>query len=259
MDVSRAAPEPLYRQVVNVIRHRITGGEWAPGQRVPSERRLGELLGVSRITVRHAVRLACNEGLLEQRTGVGTFVADGSTPSGQLNQDLSEMRSFSSTLAARGHMASTEILRSESRMNDLATAATLGMDPAEPLYNLRLLGRGDSMAVVLYDSYFAQPLGLVLAESAQRLIEDGRPFSTLDLYRDDAALRRPTTLRQTIEAVPADEELAELFVLDAGTPVLAVESVMSDQGGPVEYRRAFYRADRYRFVVTRPLERLIPS
>ncbi|HLS25294.1 MAG TPA: GntR family transcriptional regulator [Beutenbergiaceae bacterium] len=255
MRVSRTAPEPLYHQVVGVIRRRITDGEWEPGQRVPSERALSEILGVSRITVRHAVRLACEEGLLEQRPGVGTFVAGPGRSA--LRQDLSDIRSFGSTLAGHGHVASTEILTSETRMNDLAMAAALRMDPSEPLYNLRLLGRGDSTPVVLYDSYFALSHGEQVAASARTLEQAGRPFSTLDLYREGTVSRRPTALSQTIEAQAAGDELAELFVLQPGAPLLAVESVMSDDEGPLEFRRAYYRADRYRFIVNRPLDRIL--
>ncbi|HLS01034.1 MAG TPA: winged helix-turn-helix domain-containing protein, partial [Beutenbergiaceae bacterium] len=73
MEISRTVSEPLYHQVVRLIRRRIDDGQWPAGHRIPSERQLSEMLGVSRITVRHAVRLACDDGLLEQRPGVGTF------------------------------------------------------------------------------------------------------------------------------------------------------------------------------------------
>ena len=106
MSVTRSRPEPLYHQVVAEIRRRVTSGQWQPGSRVSSERELADLLGVSRITVRHAMRLAVAEGLLRQRPGVGTFVDDG----GPMNQDLSEVRSFERTLVEQGHAASTQIL-----------------------------------------------------------------------------------------------------------------------------------------------------
>lgn len=253
MEISRTVSEPLYHQVVRLIRRRINDGQWPAGHRIPSERQLSEMLGVSRITVRHAVRLACDDGLLEQRPGVGTFVAhEGSGPA-VLNQNLSEISPFGSLLAAQGRVASTEILLSETRMNDLATAAALGISPTQPLYNLRLLGRGDQTPLVLYDSYFALDLGQELADVATRLHAEGKPFSTLDLYQQGEASRRPISLSQTIEAVGADAELASLFALDVGVPMLRVESVMSDSAGPLEFRRAYYRADHYRFIVTRPI------
>lgn len=255
MKVSRAAPVPLYHQVVNVIRRHIDDGTWAPGERVPSERQLAEFLGVSRITVRHAMRLACQEGILEPRPGVGTFVARP----GQLNQDLAEVRTFERTLADQGHVASTDILRSETSMNDLALSGTLQLDPGATLYKLQLLGRGDSTPVVLYDSCFPLELGREMATAADRLHAEGRPFSTLDLYRRPELSRRPRSLSQTIEAMPAPEELAGPLGLGPGEPILAIESLMSDQDGPLEFRRAYYRGDRYKFAVSRPLGRLFPG
>lgn len=249
MSVSRARPEPLYHQVVDEIRRRVESGQWAGGDRVPSERQLAELLGVSRITVRHAVRLAVSEGLLRQRRGVGTFVGEP----GRLSQDLSEVRSFERTLAQEGHVASTEILRSDIAMSDLALSGTLQIDPAAPVYNLRLLGCRDSSPVVFYDSYFGQEFGREMARAAAALHQAGRPFSTLDLYRGDSVSRVLTELSQTIEAVAATPEIASHLGVEVGSPVLAVESVMADGAGPLEFRRAYYRADRYKFGLKRRL------
>lgn len=251
--VTRTSTEPLYHQVLEKIRDRVESGEWVRGDRVPSERQLADILGVSRITVRHAVRLAAEQGLVEQRRGVGTFVG---APD-RLEQDLSEVRSFERTLAEQGHVASTEILASERLISDLTLAGTLAVDPATPVYNLRLLGRGDSSPVVFYDSYFPLALGREMAQAAEALQADGCPFSTLDLYRQESVSRVPTTLSQTIEAVSATPELAQSLAIHDRAAVLAIESVMSDAQGPLEFRRAYYRADRYKFAVKRRL--VIPS
>jgi GntR family transcriptional regulator len=252
MSVSRARPEPLYHQVVDEIRRRIESGQWVAGDRVPSERQLAEILDVSRITVRHAVRLAVSEGLLQQRRGVGTFVGEPD----RLSQDLSEVRSFERTLAQEGHVASTEILRSEIVVSDLAVSGTLQVDPAAPVYNLRLLGCRDSSPVVFYDSYFGQGHGREMARAAATLRDADKPFSTLDLYRQDSVSRVLTQLSQTIEAVAASPEIAAHLRVDVGSPVLAVESVMADDSGPLEFRRAYYRADRYKFGLKRRLGNL---
>lgn len=248
--VSRTSAEPLYHQVLDQIRGRVESGEWVQGERVPSERRMAELLDVSRITVRHAVRLAAAEGLVQQRRGVGTFV--GGAPD-RLEQDLSEVRSFERTLVEQGHVASTEILANEGLISDLTLSRTLGIDPATRVHNLRLLGRGDSSPVVYYDSYFALPLGGEMAKAAEALRAQERPFSTLDLYRQESVTRVPTTLSQTIEAVSASPEHAQRLGIRDRAAVLVVESVMSDERGPLEFRRAYYRADRYKFAVKRRL------
>src|SRR6185369_14611064 len=52
----RRRPEPLWYQVEQAIRAMIKGGEWATGDQIPAEDRLCTMFGVSRITLRHALR-----------------------------------------------------------------------------------------------------------------------------------------------------------------------------------------------------------
>ena len=56
------------------IRQRIDAGHWPLGQRLPPEPELAELLGMSRNTVREAVRVLTFSGVLEVRQGDGTYV-----------------------------------------------------------------------------------------------------------------------------------------------------------------------------------------
>lgn len=244
---SKTSSEPLYLQVLDEIRRRVQSGEWIQGDKVPSERQLADLLDVSRITVRHAVRLAAEEGLVEQRRGVGTFVGSRD----RVEQDLSELRSFEATLAQQGYAASTHMLSLGPAIADLALAGVLQVNPATAVPNLRLLGCGDGRPVVYYDSYFSMDHGRQMLAAAQEMQEAGLPFSSLDLYRQESVTRAPETLSQTIDAVLATQDIGHHLDLEAGAPVLAIESVMSDAQGPLEFRRAYYRADRYTFAVQR--------
>ncbi|KFF34966.1 FadR/GntR family transcriptional regulator [Pseudomonas paraeruginosa] len=69
---------PLKRSLVDIaleqIRQRIDAGHWPLGQRLPAEPELAELLGMSRNTVREAVRVLTFSGVLEVRQGDGTYV-----------------------------------------------------------------------------------------------------------------------------------------------------------------------------------------
>src|SRR4051794_11952572 len=66
---------PLYHQVEQVIRHRITTREYRSGLQIPSEHELGRELKVSRVTIREALRELVRENLLVKVQGKGTFVA----------------------------------------------------------------------------------------------------------------------------------------------------------------------------------------
>ncbi len=67
---------PLYYQVQHTISQRIARGEYPPGTQLPSESELSRELGVSRVTVREALRVLAQENTLVKVQGRGTFVAD---------------------------------------------------------------------------------------------------------------------------------------------------------------------------------------
>src|SRR5439155_14830502 len=67
---------PLYYQVQHTIAQRISRGEYPPGSQLPSESELSRELGVSRVTVREALRVLAQENLLVKAQGRGTFVAE---------------------------------------------------------------------------------------------------------------------------------------------------------------------------------------
>lgn len=74
--VSKAAPGPLYRQVIDGIKREIVRGRIAPGASMPSFRALAEDLLVSLITVKRAYEELEREGIVYSKQGLGTFVSD---------------------------------------------------------------------------------------------------------------------------------------------------------------------------------------
>ncbi len=67
---------PLYIQVASALRQRIENGLWQPGQKISTLERLEREFEVARVTVRQAVEMLQNEGLVHRQQGRGTFVAD---------------------------------------------------------------------------------------------------------------------------------------------------------------------------------------
>ncbi len=73
------APDPdraVYRQLAALLRERIDDGTYRPGQRMPSEKDLHDEFGFARETVRRALAVLREEGVIEVRHGYGTFVAE---------------------------------------------------------------------------------------------------------------------------------------------------------------------------------------
>src|SRR5712691_7348558 len=67
--MERIEPSPVYELVVERIRRAIHIGTYVPGDRLPPERALAEQLGVSRTTVREAIRVLEGQGYVETRRG----------------------------------------------------------------------------------------------------------------------------------------------------------------------------------------------
>lgn len=77
IELSRKSGVPLYIQLKEKIRRQVESGSWQPGYKLPTERELAGMLGVSRNTVSQAFRELEAEGVLIIRQGRGTFLSDG--------------------------------------------------------------------------------------------------------------------------------------------------------------------------------------
>ncbi|CAM2890690.1 FadR/GntR family transcriptional regulator [Saccharomonospora xinjiangensis] len=86
MALSSTRRTGLVDQVIEQLRAAVRQGEWAIGERIPTEVELAATLGVGRNTVREAVRALAHSGLLEVRQGDGTYVRATSEVSGALRR-----------------------------------------------------------------------------------------------------------------------------------------------------------------------------
>lgn len=73
-------PVPGHRQIAHIIRERVESGELQYGERLPPERTLAQMCGVSRSTVRQALDALVAEGLIDKHTGRGIFVTSPPVP-----------------------------------------------------------------------------------------------------------------------------------------------------------------------------------
>lgn len=75
-------------QVIQYFKENITSGNWAVGEKIPSENQLTETLGVSRSSVRAAIQHYVGLGVLESQHGRGTFLRDNSVEANHINTYL---------------------------------------------------------------------------------------------------------------------------------------------------------------------------
>jgi GntR family transcriptional regulator len=207
-----AARSIRYREIADALRSRVTGGEFVAGRLLPSEAVLSAAYGVSRVTVRRALEVLRDEGLVDARQGFGWFAA--ATP---VRQVLGRLGTIEEQMAASG-------LRPERRVLDFAFVAAEGR-VAE------VLGHGSVLRVRRLNLADGEPFARVtvwcpadLGQHLSRADVERAPFYELLSVPLVAAV-------QTIGAAAASASDAEVLGIPPGSPVLRCERVTSDGAG----------------------------
>ncbi|TDS98249.1 GntR family transcriptional regulator [Rahnella sp. BIGb0236] len=139
---------PLYLQVSEWIRENIYKGDLTTGDRVPSENQIMDMLGVSRGTVKKAVTLLVNEGMLVQVQGKGTFVK-----SENISYSLGEgLLSFAESLESQHLNFETQVIESRIDVASKLVASKLGIEMGAPILYLKRVRSVEGERVMLIEN-----------------------------------------------------------------------------------------------------------
>jgi GntR family transcriptional regulator len=228
---------PLYVQIAEGFLNRIESGELAPGDRLPPERELSELLSVNRMTVRRALRMLEGQGLLIRRQGAGTYVAKP-----KIERQASQLFPFTRGMEQRGYKTGIQLITFEKRPAETSIAQKLGISVAAPVFRAHRLRTLNQEAVMVED--FTVPANIFTNF-------DRYDLSTRSLYEIFSTEYNLSISQahQSLEPVIATEYEARLLGVDSGAPLMLERRLAFDeQGRPVEYSKDLYRGDRFRFI-----------
>ena len=229
-----------YLEIRKEISGRIESGEWAVGYKLPREIELCTLFDASRTTVRRALSLLVEEGVLRRVKGTGTFVSRPQL----FDKTTFFIESFARELKSQGLTAVTEVLECRRIPADEAVARALGLHLREPVLKLRRLRYSAELSeqgpITLTTSYFPQPVGDLL---------ESFDYETVSLYD---AMRRCRIVRAHSEKTISATRLPvrDCRLLSAGEEdlFLVVATVSYDrENHPVEYCESYYPVDRNTF------------
>jgi GntR family transcriptional regulator len=145
---------PLYEQVRLRLMEKIASGAWDDGSPLPSEQKLVELFGVSRMTIRQAVSEIVRNGYLVRERGRGTFVHKQDT-----YHLLGGAHNFPKNAEAMGRSARTKVIGYEWLSADDAAAEYLHVPVGEKFLLIRLLRFLDDALVGRQAIYISQEIG----------------------------------------------------------------------------------------------------
>jgi DNA-binding GntR family transcriptional regulator len=244
--------QPAYLRVASDLREKIVNGSLPPHTRLPSQARIREEYGVSDTVALEARKVLMAEGLVEGRSGSGTYVRERPVPrriarSGfGLTAGANPFRQEQAAEGARGTWESG----SEQEAASAAVAERLGIEPGDRVMRTRYVFRDAGEPMMLSTSW--EPLALT-GRTPVMLPEEG-PLGGCGVVERMAAI--DVVVDNVVEEVGARPGLAEELLTLGGVPghvVMVVERTYYASGRAVETADVVVPADRFRIAYHLPV------
>jgi GntR family transcriptional regulator len=229
---------PAYQRIQGAVRRVIESGGLRPGDAVPSERKLARLHAVSLMTARHALASLEQEGVVERRRGIGTFVSPHKI-------HFNKLMSYTEQMSTRNLNVGSKVLLSEIVDDEPDATARLALPPESPILKLQRLRHAAGEPYALETCYFSakQFTGLLHErlerESLFEVLE--RHYDVVIGYADEE-----------VDATAADPRTAELLGVPKREPLLRIrQMIYSTKGTGIVYVLGLYRSDRHNLLIRR--------
>jgi GntR family transcriptional regulator len=227
--------KPKYRRIADSLADDILAGRLKAGDQIPSERVVAEEYGISRMTVRQALRHLAERGMVEARVGQGTFVG-----APRLQQQLSTLTGFTEEMERQGRSAASIVVEAAACVPDAETAQALDLGAGAMVWRISRLRLADGEPVALETTQVVAAMTPGLLERA-----DFARTSLYETLRRHYGLR-PATAEQTLAAASAEAPLALPLGIEVGAPVLRLTRLTRDaEGRAFEHVRSVYRGDAF--------------
>ena len=229
--------KPMYRQIADALREKISAGELKPGDALATESSLQEAFNVSRVTVRQALKLLTEEQIVESIQGSGTYVKEE-----RVNYDIYQLTGFYEKLADRNVDTHSEVSIFEVLKADAKLAEKLNLSHDDKVWHIKRVRFIKQKPVNLEETWM--PLALfpdltweVMENSKYHYVEQ---IKKLVIDRSEQEL---------VPIMPSEEAIAALS-LDPAKPILEkVSRGFLKDGRVFEYSRNVFNTDDYKFTL----------
>lgn len=225
--IDKNSPIPVYYQLKEEIKDKITKGTWKVNECIASERELVEQYEVSRMTVRQALGELVQEGLLVREKGKGTFVCEPKVKQ-------KDVMSFTDIIRKSGRELKTEVLEFEIIETPEEISDTLKV---EKVYRINRMRKVDNECIA--NEIVHIPVDKLINVSKETL--RGSLFAVLE---DEGYVIDHS--ESEITAVVMDEHYKKLFNVDEVVPLIKTYSKTLDSNGNILFvEESIYRSDKY--------------
>jgi GntR family transcriptional regulator len=233
---------PLAIRVAEETRHLIAVRSLAPGDQLPSEAELSATFDVARTTVREALKLLEQDGLIRVRHGVGRFVAPRT-----MQRPITRLESVTAMMEALGYQVTNRVVEVGEAAADAIEAEALKLRPGDPVVRLeRLRLQGEDPLIYSLDVLPRRILPDALdsidwsGSLGEVLQARGHPMSYATAQIRASRLPRGVGTRLGIES--------------RGPWLLLIQTNFTDEDVPIIHSHDYHRSDRFTFHVLRRAE-----
>lgn len=223
-----------YITIHDQIKEEIDQGIWKIGQRLPSERDLADIFQVSRMTLRQAVTLLVEEGVLTRKVGSGTYVA-----STRVQEKMRGTTSFTDIVQLQGKTPSSKLLSYTRTLPNEQECKQLNLTSQDSIVRMERVRYADDLPVVY--EVASIPAGLI--ENVRKEEVTNHFFKTLTDNGYEIGKSQ-----QTIYARLANDKVAKHLQIAKNEAILALRQVSYlTNGQPFEYVNSQYVGERFEF------------
>ena len=229
--------KPMYRQIADALREKITAGELKPGDALPTESSLQETFSVSRVTVRQALKLLTEEQIIESIQGSGSYVREE-----RVNYVIYQLSCFYEKLADRNVDTHSDVKTFEVIKADVKLAETLNIRPDDKVWHVKRVRFIKQKPVNLEETWM--PLAM-FADLTWEVMENSK-------YHYIEQIKKMVIDRSEQELVPImpSQEAIDALALDPAKPILEkVSRGFLKDGRVFEYSRNVFNSDDYKFAL----------
>lgn len=228
----------LYEQLKLLIKKDIVDKVYKPGEKMPSETELGEVYGVSRITVRRAVKELVNEGLLTSKQGKGTFVNQP-----KIRSQILDLGGFIETAANPGSRTTRVLSKAMVEANE-QIAGHLGIPKGTEILQVKRLLLEDDFPMVIDIAYF--PVD-IFPDIIYKICDN---VSTFKIMREEYGIIMKKAYKE-FSVVISNLEQSKLLDCPPGEPLFAINKIIYDvDGRPVHLSNFYSLSSRITYSIT---------
>jgi GntR family transcriptional regulator len=238
---------PLYTQLADLIRFDITTGKLKKGDILPTEKEFGELYNVSRITVRGALSILVEEGLIYRKKGRGTIVKQD-----KLTRKAPGLLGIHEEIRGSGSTPKTKLVAFEIIDNPQAEVkGSLGLHDGEKAVMIERVIYADNEILGISTAHIPlqiwNKIGINFKHIGNQSLYSLLAQNGFKLYEAE----------ETIEVIQANTKMAKQLDVSRGFPLFYLKrTVYTKEGIPIECGLNIFRADKYKFKLHhwRPVE-----